>query len=85
MKKTILWICIFSILFWAGCSPPPSPSATPIPSQLPNAVKNQLETAIYNWNKTYGNNLQALSWTYKGTIDTSNEVTSISNQILDPN
>ena len=62
MKKAILWICIFSIFFWAGCSPSPTPTATPIPSQLPDAVKNQLETAIYNWNTIYGNNLQALSW-----------------------
>lgn len=85
MKKAILWICILSIFFWAGCSPSPTPTATPIPSQLPDAVKNQLETAIYNWNTIYGNNLQALSWTYKGIIDTSNEVNSILNQILDPN
>ena len=83
MKRCIILVYTFSLLLiLAGCSQIPSPNQ--IPSQLPDAAKNQLETAISNWNQIYGMNAQALKWTYRGRIDTNNDLTTIVNQILSP-
>lgn len=78
LMKRIGWFKIILlflfIMFLTDCAPPSN-------GQLPSSVISMLDTAIANWNANYGNQVQAIGYSYVGTIDSAIERNNIIDDI----